>query len=112
MSITSGYWFLHSQSVLDHSYHLQLAEDSSKLTKEHLSPSHLDMVFELYNNSVPTGKIANIMTSLINKTGCSGEFVPATMRNITTELEDIMNDMAQVDHDFLVAGKTLAKLHA
>ena len=87
-------------------------EESSKLTKEHLSPSHLDMVFELYNNSVPNGKIANIMTSLINKTGTSGEFVPATMRNITTELEDIMNDIAQVHHDFSIAEKTLAKLNA
>ena len=70
------------------------------------------MVFELYNNSVPNGKIANIMTSFINKIGTSSEFVPATMRNITTELEDIMNDTTQVHHDFLVAEKTLAKLNA
>ena len=59
------------------------------------------MVFELYNHSVPNGKIVNIMTTLLNKAGTGDDFVSATMRNITSELEDIMNEIAEVSAVFL-----------
>ena len=72
MNITTDYWFLHSKSVLRHSYHLKLTKESPKLTKKDLSPSHLDMVFELYNHSMPNSQITNTMTQLINKVGTDG----------------------------------------
>ena len=112
MNITTGYWFLHSNSNLRHSFHLELSEESSKLTKKDLSPSHLDMVFEMYNNSVPNSQITNIMTNLMNKSGTDGEFLPDTMRHITNDLEEVMKEIAHISGDFSVAEITIAKLNA
>ena len=106
MNITTGYWCLHSKSVIRHSFHLELDEESSKLTKEDLSPSHLDMVFELYNHSVPNSQITNIMTKLINKTATNGKFLPDTMRNISSDLEGAAKEIAHISANFSVAEST------
>ena len=42
-------------------------------TKYNLSPSHLNMVFEMYNNSVPNSQITNIM-SMLDSCICAGLF--------------------------------------
>ena len=84
----------------------------SKLTKKDLSPSHLDMVFEMYNNSVPNSQITNIMTKLMNKSGTDGEFLPDTMHHITNDLEEVMKEIAHKSGDFSVAKTTIAKLNA
>ena len=112
MNITTGYWFLHSNSILHHSFHLELSEESLKLTKKDLSPSHLDMVFELYNHSVPNLQITNIMTQLINKAGTGGKFLPEPMRNITNDLEEITKEIVYISGNFLVADSTIVKLNA
>ena len=112
MNITTGYWFLHSNSILHHSFHLELSEELSKLTKKDLSPSYLDMVFEMYNNSVPNLQITNIMAKMMNKSGTDGEFLPDTMCRIMNDLEEVMKEIAHISGDFFVAETTIAKLNA
>ena len=69
------------------------------------------MFFELYNHRVSNLHITNIMANLIKKAGTDGKFLSETIRNITIDLKDVMNEIAHVSTTFSVAESNIAKLN-
>ena len=76
-----------------------------------LSADRVDWIREMYSQGLSNGTIASIMTSLLQKEGRSGEFLPSTIKTITQKIEKEKEILQDITADFSAAEKILAKLN-
>lgn len=97
---------------MQHDYHHELHEDATLLSKKDLKSDQLDFLELMYDNGVTSSTIANIMSTVVNKNGGKGEFIPSTINNITKEMKEAMDAIAGISADFSIAEKTIHRLNA
>ena len=65
----------------------------------------------MYENGISQTTIANVMTNAVNKEGITGEFLGSTIKNITTGMQQAMDEIAGIDSSWSIAQKTIQKLN-
>ena len=65
----------------------------------------------MFNAGVGAQTVANIMTQLLNKQGRPGEFLASTIKNIHTNCQAAMDEIAGISGDATVAERTLERLN-
>jgi len=111
MNTKSGNWYLHTKSDFNHNFHPKLQQDASLLSKDDLSDDQLDFLKIMYENGISQTTIANAMTNAVNKEGITGEFLGSTIKNITTGMQQAMDEIAGIDSSWSIAQKTIQKLN-
>ena len=67
----------------------------------------------MYQEGVHLTTIANIMTSILNRKGLNGQFIPSAMKNMTRRMQIAIDALEGiVSSDYTVAEKSIVKLNA
>ena len=103
MNKITGRLYLHSNSVLQHSFHSPTEPDSKSITEKDLSDAQLNYINLMYEYGVPPSTIANIMSQVFKNDGKPGEFIASTIKNISKKTQQAMDVIAGIDADFNVA---------
>lgn len=112
MSVKSGNWFLNMSSNFKHSNHPPEHADSTLLNESDMNQEEMNFLKLMYENGVVNSTLADIMTKVLNDGGKKGEFLTSTMKNVTTKLQDAMDEIQGVDPDWSVAQATVQRLRA
>jgi len=110
MSVKSGNWYLNMSSNFKHSYHAAECADSTLLNKTAMNHEEMNFLKLMYENGVVNSTLADIMTKVMNKGGKQGEFLSSTMQNVTTKIQEAMDEIEGVDPDWSVAQTTVHRL--
>jgi len=107
MAKGSGAWYLHVSSVFQHEFYPHEDPETTTLSQEDMDEKQFDFLKLLFENSVNNTALAKIMSGILNDDGQQGEFLTSTVKNITNNIQQAMDEMAGISHDFSVAQKTL-----
>ena len=107
----NGNWYLSTKSIFKHSYHSQVAEEARQLAKLDMNNEHLNYLQLMSEFGVPKSMIASIMTRKLNDEGMKGEFISDTVRNISVQIQKVMDEMAGISADYTVASRTIERLN-
>ena len=111
MSVKSGNWYLNMSSNFKHSYHAAECADSTLLNETAMNHEEMNFPKLMHKNGVVNSKLADIMTKVMNKGGKQGEILSSTMQNVTTKIQEAMDEIEGVYPDWRVAQTTVHRLH-
>ena len=108
MDKKTGYYFIRSTSILDHSFHKALSPDKVTSNFKSMNEHHENILSILYNRGISSSSIADIMTDVVD----DGEFLGKNIINYTNKMQKAKELLEGIDPDFSVAEKTLATLRS
>lgn len=103
-------WHLHSNSHLDHSFHVPEAVNATTLNKSDLNEEQLMTLNILFDSGVSPTTIAKAMTDAVNRSGRSGEFLASTIKNIGNQERAAMNKISGISSDWSQAVKIICTI--
>ena len=61
-----------------------------------MSNEQKDLLWQMYSEGISNISIANIMTTMINKRGILGEYTPASIKNITRRMQEVIDEVSGI----------------
>ena len=107
----TGNWFLSKHGSLVHTSHGIDSKEAQLLKEDDLTFQEKSFMKILHEKNVGNTAIARVMNEILQQRNVKGSFLPKTIDNITTRLQNAMDVVAGVDSSWSLAQKTLAKLN-
>ena len=107
---TGDWYFMNDLSSFEHSYHGEVDVESTQLDESHMDEEDLNYLQLMSQQGIPPQTIANIMSTVVNEKGQSGEFLASTIKSISQKAQKALDLLKGISSNMSVAEETIAQL--